>query len=229
MWNRLAGTGSQLRPATSDEPGRRAGAKPGHSLGRVAGAHAQDTHAASVEARAERAVDRRAYYRVGGLLPIRVTPIASEEIDAAIFDLSLPDPLLQPIGEEESDSPLAARMRRIEEKLDLLLGELPGDRPRALSGRDRRPVVFSGSGLRLDVEFDFAAGDAFRIEILLPPPYLRTLRAVGFAVGSSESRGGTAGPLAVELRHMEDEERDALVAYSYDLQRFALRHRSDAP
>lgn len=222
MWNRLAGTGSQLRPATRDGSGRHAGTP--NTAGRIAAAPA-----ASVEARTERAIDRRAYYRVEGLLPIRVTPIPSEHVEAAIFDLSLPDPLLQPIGEEDADTPLAARLRRIEEKLDLLLGELPGDRPRALSGRDRRSVVFSGSGLRLDVDFDFSAGDAFGVEILLPPPYLRTLRAVGFAVDTSKARGGTAGPLAIALRHMEDEERDALVAYSYDLQRFALRHRSDAP
>ncbi len=90
--------------------------------------------------------------------------------------------------------------------------------------------MFSGSGLRLDVDFAFERGDAFAVEILLPPPYLRTLRAVAFAVGSADAEGrgpGARRPLALELRHMESEERDALVAYSYDLQRFDLRHRSE--
>ena len=172
--------------------------------------------------------DRRAYYRVEGLLPVRVTQLQADDVAAAIFDLSIPDPLLQPIEEVDADSPMAARLRRIEEKLDLLLGALPGERPRPLAGRDRKPVVFSGSGLRLDVDFEFRLGDAFGVEILLPPPYLQTLRAVGFAVNAGAGRAGPSRPLAIGLRHMEDEERDALVAYSYDLQRFALRHRSEA-
>jgi hypothetical protein len=176
--------------------------------------------------------DRRAYYRVSGMLPVRVRALGPEEVDAAIFDLSLPDPLLQPLVEEGIDGPLAARLRRIEEKLDLLLGQIPGgDRPRPLSGQDRRSVVFSGSGLCFEVDFDFAPGDAFWVEILLPPPYLRTLRAVGFAVQPEEegatSRHADRRSLALELRHMESEERDALVAYSYDVQRFALRHRAE--
>ncbi len=204
MWSRLAGTGSHSGGSDGRGETRRVGA------GAVGGPP-------PVSARPS---DRRAYYRVSGMLPVRVRPLGPEELDAAIFDLSLPDPLLQPIGEEEADGPMAARLRRIEEKL----------RPRPLSGRDRRSVVFSGSGLRLDVDFAFERGDAFAVEILLPPPYLRTLRAVAFAVGSADAEGrgpGARRPLALELRHMESEERDALVAYSYDLQRFDLRHRSE--
>ena len=66
---------------------------------------------------------RRAYYRVEGVLPIRLTPLAPEDVEAAVFDLSMPDPLCAPIGEAEGEeeSPMAARLRRIEEKLDLLL------------------------------------------------------------------------------------------------------------
>lgn len=167
---------------------------------------------------------RRAYYRVEALLPIRLTRIAPEDVDAAIFDLSLPDPLLQPIEEMEGDAALQERLRRIEEKLDLLLGASPVDVPRRLSGRDRRHVVFSGAGLALDVDFVARRGEAFKLEILLPPPYGRTLRAVARVV-TGTGTGGAGRRLALALDHMEDEERDALVAYSYDLQRFALRTR----
>ncbi|MCR9093327.1 MAG: hypothetical protein NXI30_03835 [bacterium] len=172
---------------------------------------------------------RRAYYRVEGILPIRLTPLAPEEVDAALFDLSMPDPLCAPVGEGEEDTPLMARLRRIEEKLDLLLGVAPIDVPRQLSGRDRRPLVFSGSGLAVEIDGTYASGDAYRVEILLPPPYARTLRAVGYAArdGRPEVGPDTRQPLPLALTHMDDEDRDALVAYSYDLQRFALRARTE--
>ena len=66
---------------------------------------------------------RRSYYRVSGYLPIRVTPISQSEVSAAVFDLSIPDPLLQPIAEGGEETPLMERLRRIEGKLDL--GEYP--------------------------------------------------------------------------------------------------------
>ncbi|MEM9175873.1 MAG: hypothetical protein AAGC67_11620 [Myxococcota bacterium] len=175
---------------------------------------------------AQAAKGRRAYYRVEGILPIRWTPLAPDEVDAAVFDLSMPDPLCAPIGEGEDDTPLMARLRRIEEKLDLLLGASPVEVPRQLSGRDRRPLVFSGSGLALEVSAPFRKGDAFRVEILLPPPYGRTLRAVAHATREDVRPDGSR-TLPLALTHMDEEDRDALVAYSYDLQRFALRSRLD--
>jgi len=172
---------------------------------------------------------RRAYYRVEGRLPIRLTPLAPADVDAAIFDLSLPDPLLQPLDDEGEDTPLMARLRRIEEKLDLLLGVSPVEIPRPLSGTDRVEMVFSGAGLALDVERPYLQGDAVLIELLLPPPYVRTLRAVATVVSDSAKSAcpGQAQRLAMALTYMDDEERDALVAYSYDVQRFALRVRGD--
>lgn len=178
----------------------------------------------------EGALRSRAYYRVEGRLPIRLTPIAREAVEAAVFDLALPDPLLQPVADESEDGVLMERLRRIEEKLDLLLGASDVDAPRKLGGRDRRHLVFSGSGLALDWDRPVRKGDAFKVELLLPPPYGRTLRAVARAArdAAPELPAGTARPLALALDHMEDDERDALVAYSYDLQRFALRVRGDA-
>ena len=172
---------------------------------------------------------RRAYYRVAGLLPIRLIPLSSDVIEAAVFDLSLPDLLLQPIEEAEDSAPLIARLRRIEEKLDLLLGASPVDTPRQLSGVDRQSIVFSGSGLSLDVTWSFRKGDAYRVEILLPSPYTRAVRAVAFAVEDAKPEfvGEALRPLAIELRHMEGDDRDALIAFSYDLQRVALRARVD--
>ncbi len=171
---------------------------------------------------------RRAYFRVSGMLPIRLHAVEPADLEAEIFDLAMPDPLLQPIGEEgEVDSPLMERLRRLEEKLDLLLGEARVEIPRPLSGRDRKSVVFSGAGLALDVPWSFRRGDYFKVEVLLPPPYSRLIRCLAEAVEDAPRSVGEGGlrllPLAI--RHMEDEERDALVAYSYDLQRAALRAR----
>ncbi len=173
---------------------------------------------------------RRAYYRVPAILPVRITPLEREAVEAAIFDLSLPDPLAQPIAgaDDEEDAPLMARLRRIEEKLDLLLGASPVEVPESLTGKDRRPVVFSGSGLALDVPFSFKRGDPFKVEILLPAPYCRIVRSVAEAVRDPSPASERKGQrfLALALRHMEDDERDTLVAYSYDVQRAELRARN---
>lgn len=162
------------------------------------------------------------------MLPIRLHAIEPEDLEAEVFDLSMPDPLLQPIGEDgEVDSPLMERLRRLEEKLDLLLGHARVEIPRPLSGRDRRCVVFSGAGLALDVPFGFCCDDYYKVEILLPPPYSRLVRCIARAVEDAPRslRAGGMRRLPLAIRHMEDEERDALVAYSYDLQRAELRTR----
>jgi hypothetical protein len=171
--------------------------------------------------------DRRAYYRVSGLLPIRVSLLSEDQVEAEIFDLSMPDPLIQPLDEVDEDAPLAARLRRIEEKLDLLLGAAQVPAPKQLSGRDRQSVVFSGAGLCLAVPHSFRQGEPYKVEILLPPPYSRLIRAVARCVQDAPplGPGAESRPMALALDHMEPDERDALVAYSYDLQRFALRAR----
>jgi hypothetical protein len=173
---------------------------------------------------------RRAYYRVEAWVPVRVSPLAPEAVDAAVYDLSMPDPLAVPFTLEGPErSALLARLRRIEDKLDLLLAAASIDVQRPLSGRDRRFIVFSGGGLSLDVEFDFARGEAFRVELLLPAPYSRVARAVAEAVQDARpTEGNGSRRLALAFRHILPAERDAIVGYSYDLQRVALRAKSHA-
>lgn len=171
---------------------------------------------------------QRAYFRVSGTVPIRVTPLAPEEVGVTVFELSMPTSLVDPIalGEEE-DSPLTRRLRRIEEKLDLLLGEVRPDVPRPLGGHDCQPIVFSGSGFSIEYAASFRKGDCFRVEILLPAPYSRVVVGVGRAVrDTADPRSPeVARLLPVELTDMRDEDRADLVAYSYDLQRVELRAR----
>ncbi|MEZ4278056.1 MAG: hypothetical protein R3F21_00355 [Myxococcota bacterium] len=168
---------------------------------------------------------RRAYYRVEAWVPVRVAPIAPEAVEAAVYDLSLPDPLAVPFTLEGPErTALLARLRRIEDKLDLLLSEAGIEAPRPLSGRDRRRVLFSGGGLSLEVDFDFTRGAPYRVELLLPAPYARVVRAIAESVGdSSEVPPGAARRLGLAFRHILPGERDAIVAYSYDLQRAVLR------
>lgn len=175
---------------------------------------------------------RRAYYRVTASLPIRLQPLAPAAVDAAIYDLTLPIPGSEAERREGDEaSALMARLRRIEEKLDRLLGAAEATTSRPLSGADRRRVVFSGAGLALDVDFDFRAGDAYRVELLVPAPQARLVRAVAEAVADAVASAGAAGGmrrLALVFRHIEPGDRDALVAYSYEIQRLELRTRIGA-
>ena len=133
-----------------------------------------------------------------------------------------------PLSSEEQ-TVLLARLLRIEEKLDRLLGGTSTESLRPLSARDRRFVVFSGAGLALDVGFRFRRGDAFRIELLLPIPHSRSVRAVAVAVKDSQASPGESrsSRLALAFDHLETDEHNALIAYSYDLQRLALRAKHE--
>lgn len=171
---------------------------------------------------------RRAYYRVMATLPIRLTPLPEDEIEGAIFELSMPSSIAPPpVAPGDEESMLFERLRRIEEKLDLLLGEANVDIERPLGGADLELLVFSGSGLSLQVDHDVDRGAAFRVEILLPAPDRRLVRGIGRAVEAAKpaADGVARYDLALSLDHMIDEDRDALVAFSYDLQRVALRAR----
>ncbi len=140
---------------------------------------------------------RRAYYRIQAWVPVRLAKLAPDAVEAAVYDLLL----------ETS----AVEVRR------------------PLSGRDGRLIVFSGGGLALDVDFDFAWGDAYRVELLLPAPHARVVRAVAEAVEDSAESLAQSGKrrLGLAFCHIEPAERDAVVAYGYDLQRIALRAKND--
>jgi len=168
---------------------------------------------------------RRAYYRVEGRLPVRLAPIAEDEIDRAIFELESPSALEIPVVDDEEPGPLQDRMRRLEEKLDLLLRQLGVEVPRPLGAEDLRQLVFSGSGLSVEVDQAFRGGQCFRVEILLPAPARRLVRAVAEAVEGVSPGIGSPSParLALAFRHITEADRDALVAHGYDLQRIALR------
>ena len=173
---------------------------------------------------------RRAFYRVQAWVPVRLTALAPGDLDAVVYDLSIPDPLAAPVTLEGAErSALLARLRRIEEKLDLLLSAADINAPRPVSGRDRRLIVFSGGGLALDVDFEFVKGDLWRVELLLPAPYSRVIGAVAEAVEDSVKTLTAAGSqrLALCFRHIQPAERDAVVGYSYDLQRVALRAKHE--
>ena len=165
---------------------------------------------------------RRTYYRVQALLPIRLTPIEEDDVEKAVFELSL-----QPARPSDDESATMERLRRIEEKLDLLLaGNDPGAR-RPLGVADVECVVFSGAGLAMPVEQPCRENDRFRTEILLPGAEGRVLRAVARAVADSSlmEDGVARHHVALALDHMNDEDRDALVSHSYELQRAELRAR----
>ena len=99
-----------------------------------------------------------------------------------------------------------------------------------LAPRDLAALVYdvSGRDRRLDVDFDFVKGDLWRVELLLPAPYSRVIRAVAEAVEDSVKTSSAAATqrLALSFRHIQPIERDAIVAYSYDLQRVTLRAKS---
>jgi hypothetical protein len=159
---------------------------------------------------------------VTGSLPVRVSSLDPEEVEKAIFELSL-----QPALRDEEESLLMERLRRIEEKLDLILSGNDPTAPRPLGAADLECVVFSGAGLSLPVDEPCREGQIFKVEILLPGSEGRVIRSVARAVEDSSpmADGVPRHHVALSLDHMHEDDRDALVSHSYELQRKELRAR----
>ena len=173
--------------------------------------------------------ERRAYFRVTTQLPVRVRKLEPSVVPALAMAISA----MVDTDQEVADPALAARLDAIERKLDLLLAIIDPDQPRPLGVEDTCKLSLSGAGLGLRVDEPFSAHDDVLVEILLPDSPPRSVRALSRPIIEDGAAGGRPGAIAFAFHLISDADRDAIVRFSYDVQRSQLRTRSregaDAP
>lgn len=166
--------------------------------------------------------DRRAYFRVPARIAVRHRYVAQDELDAFERELALrgSEPPL-PV-----DPGLRALLDRIERKLDRILVRLEPDRVAPLGEADVRAVEISGSGVRYDCTDPAAVGDHVLVEMLLPGTPPRAVAAIGEIVFRQEAESGAPGCIAVRFTAIDEADREAIIRYTYEVQRVALRARA---
>ncbi len=166
--------------------------------------------------------ERRAYFRVATRLPLRLTPLGEEEVRILEREINTPKPELGVLA----DPALSAALRRIEEKLNLLLDGAGHEPTRPIGEADRSNLVLSGSGLRSETRESFQTGDPVRVELLLPETPVRQVTALASVVYSAqlmEPEGSRR--LALRFTAIDEGDRDAVVRHICEVQRLALRKR----
>lgn len=167
--------------------------------------------------------ERREFFRVTVRIPLRHRPVRPHERAALEREILAPrNAGLQP------GSSLGDWARRIEDKLDLILSHLDERVPAPLGPRDLRVVELSGSGMRLAAKETAKVGAEEFVELRLPGEVPRDVRAITTVVKWIEARGaGEDSEVALAFRIIHEEDRDAIVRFSNEVQRSELRLRAD--
>lgn len=166
--------------------------------------------------------DRRSYFRVPARIAIRHRRASAEEIDTFERELLLSN--REPTA--EVDPAIQVLLDRLERKLDRILAHLEPDSMPPLGAQDVRSVEVSGSGVRYEWSETVAVGDRVIVEMLLPGTPVRRVRAVGEVVFREEPRDDRPGQVAVRFEAIDEGEREAIIRYTYDVQRAVLRNRA---
>ncbi len=167
-----------------------------------------------------RDLGQRDFFRVKTRLPIRMTPVAASERGRLEREIMRPDASAAP----EVDPDLARWLDRIERKLDRILlhldVECEGVRP-----TETRSLVISGGGLRAPVDRAYPVGSLFLVELELPGPPAHLVRCLASVVEFFCHEDGVAD-LALAYQAIHEEDREAIVRHTLDVERSELRSRS---
>lgn len=161
---------------------------------------------------------KRRYFRVHAQIPLRV-----EKLDAAGYAARKAAIQTPRANHEDVDAELARHLAWIELKLDRVLAAIEG-RP---SPTPVEPVAadISGSGVAFEAkEAGIEPGDDVFLELLIPSSPPKPIPTIGRVVKFTDGAG--AGMLAVEFRVIAEEDREAIIRFTHDVEREELRRRA---
>jgi hypothetical protein len=163
--------------------------------------------------------ERREFFRVDARLPIRVVSLGPRDSDRLALEIKSPkQPEMNP-----SDPVLADRLDRMERKLDRVLAALDENVLSPLWEGDAQSVSISGAGVGVEVEDSLASASEVLVEILLPETPSRHVRAIARPV---ELGVADCPETAFAFEVIAEQDRDAIVRFSQEIQRLSLRDRA---
>jgi hypothetical protein len=165
--------------------------------------------------------NRRSFYRIEARLPVRLTALDPGEAAAVALELTTS----RETGLDIEDLALRAAFQRLERKLELVLAHLDRGRPQPLTRAASKRIDLSASGVAVEDAEDSELGDEVLIEFQLPGDPPRHVRAIGHVAGerSGSARGKITRAFAFDV--IAEQDREAIVRFSHDVQRRELRKR----
>ena len=162
--------------------------------------------------------DDRGYFRVATRVGLSIRVVSEVEWEAAVETIETNAPLASAIEPET-----ARILDRLEQKLDLVLEHLGTPNPQRIRHPELQDVQLSGSGVRLSLPTDFAAGDRVQVELDLSPMPTDRIVSLGTIVVSEP--GGTA----IRFDVIREEDRDRIVQHTLAVERSRVRHDRSVP
>ncbi len=167
--------------------------------------------------------DRRRFYRVSARIPIRVRALEPGESAALACEIAASR---ASDGRGLADPALRAAFASLERKLDLVLALLDPSGERPLARADVRAVELSAAGVALEAPEDLDPGDEVLVELQLPSSPPHRVRAIAHPVPLVGPAGADKLRRAFAFDQISDEDRDAIVRFSHEVQRSELRERA---
>ena len=179
--------------------------------------------------------EKREFVRASLNIDARVKPLDKEGVDrkhhmrSAFSSLPLPGGLSDDsdqIGTQDTViSYLMEFMFQINEKLDIVIDLLGGEKSNQNTIEVQETVNISGSGVSLVVSSSVDVGLLLDISLFIPNFPLGVFNIQGEVIRVEPKRGDNSGlyEIGIKFLNISDEERERLIAYTFRQQRRTIR------
>lgn len=166
-------------------------------------------------------IEKRSYYRVTTVVPVRCRVLSTREEEALSIEVQTRK---QPdlTGMEAS---LRSWLARIEDKLDRILAHYESEDQDCITAEGPLEIQLSGGGMRIPALQEVRKGTPVLVDITLPAVPKVVARAVA-RVETCAGKGKNV-ELALSFQAISESDRSAVISHVLEMQRSALRRRSD--
>ena len=186
--------------------------------------------------------ERRSYVRAVITTQASIRPLSSQEIDAlqSVLDadtqkrdsapaLFTPDDRLPWQFMED----LSNALKQIDDKLNTILNKLEGEGPGCTSESIQvtKTSNISGSGICVLIQGTVAVGQYVKVSLKLPEGWPAPIETYGEVVRISALNKDNSDlhEVGIKFVKLSDEQRERIIAYTFQQQRHAIRHLKSGP
>ncbi len=178
--------------------------------------------------------NQREDFRIDDTLPLIYSPLGEtnrREEESSIHDIT---PILRKLKKRDMDPELLLLIKLFDEKLNQIIKLTSGkDSGGYLAGKAPIPtdINISAGGISFRSKESFKVGEVLNLVIGLPPQPYTHINIVGEVLRVSEVDGAAEDEMkfnvALKFVHMDDEERQDITKYLFDVQRKRVRSHKD--
>ena len=172
-------------------------------------------------------ITEREFSRVDTCVPFEFAPVAPEEVPNIRSRISMEPSIIAGRMPDLEDEALAAWLRAINSKLDVILNHLVFQRE-GFADLKMRPLNISGGGMSFTSNQTYRVGDVLEIRMMLNMSQPIALYLYGKVVKTGEAGPpGSKFDTAIKFIEIADEVANAIVRFVFEVQREELRKRKE--